>query len=55
MKETNKNEKYIILFTDLFNNYKISDEKIFNNFKNLENEKNITFLLIGINKTKDLL
>ena len=50
-----KNEKYIILFTDLFNNYKMRDEKIYNNFKNLESEKNIIFLLVGKNKAKDLL
>jgi hypothetical protein len=43
MKEMAKNEKYIILFTDLFNNYKMSDEKIYNNFKNLESEKNLYF------------
>ena len=55
MKEMAKNEKYIILFTDLFNNYKMSDEKIYNNFKNLESEKNIIFLLVGKNKAKDLL
>ena len=55
MKEMSKNEKYIILFTDLFNNYKMSDEKIYNNFKNLETEKNIIFLLVGKNRAKDLL
>ena len=54
MKEEIGNEKYIILFTDLFNNYKITDEKIFNNFKNLENDKNIIFLLVGKNKTKGI-
>ena len=30
MKEEMENEKYIILFTDLFNNYRITEEKIFN-------------------------
>ena len=54
MKDVNKNEKYIIVFTDLFNNYKISDDKILNNFQNLEEEKNITFLLVGKNQSKDL-
>ena len=49
-----ENEKYIILFTDLFNNYRITEEKIFNNFSNLENEKNIIFLLVGKNKTKEI-
>ena len=54
MKEDAKNEKYIILFTDLFNNYKISDEPVFNNFQKLEEEKNIIFLLVGKNKSKEL-
>ena len=54
MKEEIGNEKYIILFTDLFNNYKITNEKIFNNFKNLENEKHIIFLLVGKNRTKEI-
>ena len=54
MKEDVKNEKYVILFTDLFNNYKISDDKVYNNFKNLEEEKSIIFLLVGKNKSKDL-
>ena len=49
----NLNEKYIILFTDLFNNYKISDEPIFNNFIKLDEEKKIIFLLAGKNKSKD--
>ena len=53
MKEDTKNEKYIILFTDLFNNYKISDEPIMNNFKKLDEEKNVIFLLVGKNKRKD--
>ena len=54
MKEEIANEKYMILFTDLFNNYKISDSKIIDNFKNLENEKNIIFLLVGKNRTKEI-
>ena len=53
MKEIDKNEKYVILFTDLFNNYKISDEKIHNNFNKLEEEKSIIFLLVGKNKSKE--
>ena len=53
MKDDSKNEKYIILFTDLFNNYKISDELIMNNFNNLDEDKNIIFLLVGKNKSKD--
>ena len=54
MKEEMENEKYIILFTDLFNNYRITEEKIFNYFSNLENEKSIIFLLVGKNKTKEI-
>ena len=54
MKEEIKNEKYIILFTDLFNNFEITNEKIYDNFKNLESEKNIIFLLVGKNKTKEI-
>ena len=54
MKEDVKNEKYIILFTDLFNNYRMSDDKVFNNFKKLDEEKNVIFLLVGKNKSKDL-
>ena len=53
MKDDSKNEKYIILFTDLFNNHKISDELIMNNFKNLDEDNNIIFLLVGKNKSKD--
>ena len=53
MKEDAKNEKYIILFTDLFKNYKISNELILNNFMKLDEEKNIIFLLVGKNKIKD--
>ena len=54
MKEDVKNEKYIILFTDLFNNYRMSDDKVFNNFKKLDEEKKVIFLLVGKNKSKDL-
>ena len=54
MKEEMKNEKYIILFTDLFNNFKITNEKVYNNFKNLESEKIIIFLLVGKNKTNEI-
>ena len=54
MKEGVKNEKYLMLFTDLFNNYKVTDEVIENNFQKLEGDYNIIFLLVGINKTKDI-
>ena len=55
MKEIGKNEKYVILFTDLFNNYKMSDDNIYKSFENLEEEKDIIFLLVGKNKSKDFL
>jgi hypothetical protein len=32
----------------------MSDENIYNNFKNIENDKDIIFLLVGKNKSKDL-
>ena len=32
IKEATKNERYIILFTDIFNTYKITDEIIMKNF-----------------------
>ena len=54
IKEIDKNEKYIILFTDIFNNYKITDEIINTNFKNLKEVKDITFLLVGRNKRNDI-
>ena len=53
LKESN-NEKYIILFTDIFNTYKITDEIINNNIDKLKEEKNITFLLVGKNKRNEL-
>ena len=53
LKESN-NEKYIILFTDIFNTYKITDEMINNNIDKLKEEKNITFLLVGKNKRNEL-
>ena len=47
IKEGIKNERYLIIFTDLFNYYKISDEVILNNINNLEEDKDIVCLLIG--------
>ena len=49
MKELTKNEKYIILFTDLFNYYSINEEEIKNNFENLKNNKDVNFILAGKN------
>ena len=50
IKEAMNNEKYVILFTDIFNTFKITDEIIKLNFNNLIGDKEITFLLVGRNK-----
>ena len=47
IKEEEKKEKYIILFTDIFNTYKIDDEIIIKNFNELHKEEEIIFLLVG--------
>ena len=52
IKEGIKNERYLIIFTDLFNYYKITDEVILNNINNLE-EDNIIFLLVGKNNLEN--
>ena len=52
LKEDIKNEKFIILFTDVFNTYKINDIIISSNLKNLNGDKELTFLLVGKNKEK---
>ena len=52
MKENIKNEKYIILFTDLLNKKFIDDKKIENIFENLIGDKEIILLLVG--KYKEL-
>ena len=49
MKELIKNEKYIILFTELFNHYNINDEEIKKSFENLKNNKDVNFILAGKN------
>ena len=54
MKEAVKNEKYIILFTDLFNYFKISDEEIEKKFENLSRDREIQFLLVGKNKMRNI-
>ena len=50
IKEAMNNEKYIILLTDIFNTFKMTDEIIKLNFNNLIGDKEITFLLVGRNK-----
>ena len=46
IKQSQNDEKYIILFTDLFNVYPITDENIKNNFERLNENKEIIFLLL---------
>ena len=50
MKESIRNEKYIILFTDLFNDKFIKDEKVKNIFDKLKLNKDAILLLVGKNK-----
>ena len=54
MKEAVKNEKYIILFTDLFNYFNISDEEIEKKFESLVKDKEIHFLLVGKNRMRNI-
>ena len=53
-KEAFKNEKYIILFTDLFNYFRMSDEEIRRKFENLNRDKEVQFLLVGKNKMRNI-
>ena len=53
MKEGIKNEKYIILFTDFFNYYSLSDEEIEQKFENLSGDREIHFLLVGKNRMRN--
>ena len=50
MKEGIKNEKYLIIFTDLFNDKLIRDEKVKNIFSKLKENKESILLLVGKNK-----
>ena len=54
MKEEVKNERYIILFTKLFNRELKLDEEIGKYFENLKEDKEIIFLLVGKNKKFNL-
>ena len=47
MKESIKNEKYIILCTLLFNYFKITDKDLETKLKNMTRDKEINFLLAG--------
>jgi hypothetical protein len=50
MKESIKNEKYIILFTDLLNIKLFEEKKIEKIFENLIGDKETILLLVGKNK-----
>ena len=50
MKESIKNEKYIILFTDLLNIKSIEEEKIEKILEGLISDKEAILLLVGKNK-----
>ena len=50
MKESIRNEKYIIFFTDLFNNKLIYEEKVKNIFSKIKQNKESILLLVGKNK-----
>ena len=50
MKEEVKNEKYIIVFTDMLNIKANDDEQIEKNLKILKGDKGVIFLLVGKNK-----
>ena len=51
IKEGITNEKYIILFTDLFNANYIREEAIKNIFENLKENKGVILLIVGKNKS----
>ena len=45
-------EKFIILFTNIFNTYKMNDDIIISNLNHIIEDKEITFLLVGKNINK---
>ena len=53
MKEGIKNEKYIILFTDFFNYFSMTDEEIEQKFENLSGDREIHFLFVGKNRMRN--
>ena len=53
LKEKVKNEKYLIVFIDLFNSFRISDEEVEQNFENLSKDREIHFLLVGKNRMRN--
>ena len=54
MKEGVKNEKYIILFTDILNVDSIEDEQIEKIFENLKKDEDVIFLLVGKSKNVNM-
>ena len=54
MKESVKNDKYIILFTNFLNNNFNEEEKFKIEIENLEEDKDIIFLLVGENEKASL-
>ena len=54
MKEITNNEKYFIIFTDLFNSYFDDIEEVEDILRNLNEDKKVIFLLVGANKDTDL-
>ena len=46
-KEAVENEKYIIVFTDVFNFYRVTDDEIEKKFININKDKEINFILAG--------
>jgi hypothetical protein len=46
-KKAVENEKYIIVFTDIFNFYRVTDDEIEKKFININKDKEINFILVG--------
>ena len=53
-KEAVENEKYMILFTDVFNFYKVTEDDIGKKFANINRDKEIHFILAGKNTRRNL-
>jgi hypothetical protein len=53
-KEAVENEKYIILFTDVFNFYKVTEDEIGKKFANINKDKEINFIIAGKNTNKNV-
>ena len=54
IKEIINNEKYFIIFTDIFNSYFDDIEEVEDILRNLNEDKKVIFLLVGANKDTDL-